>query len=57
MGQGRCESIRCYQGEVRSEVENLVIWRCHEVKVEERVIREWTSSGGWAGQYASGRSH
>ena len=44
------------RGEVRSKVEDLVASRCNELKIEESVVRELTSSGGWAGQYATGRS-
>ena len=53
--QGRVESMRALRGEVLSKVEGKGRYGGVLKKMSgERVVREGTSSGGWAGQYATG---
>ena len=45
------------EGEGRSKVGYLDVWRVDGGKVKERMEVKGTSAVGWAGQYAAGRSH
>ena len=55
IGQGRVESMRGYQ-EVKfgRRWKTKVVAEVLKKMSGERVVKELTSSGGWAGQYATG---